>query len=159
MWPKVGTWRQKLENLTWFPSIFYWWSDSKMSFSVYDRWTCLKLLSSWIQNLSERVENFYRIGSAGGKKCTDQLFPRALRINPTSLDQFGIGKWMPQNMLGICSLWNSGWFIWDRRLEAKLKFLLIEMHLKLSFTLYNFFDVWSWLLWNAMGKVTKERLR
>lgn len=26
-----------------------------------------------------------------------------------------------QNMLGICSLWNSGWFLWDHTLKAKLR--------------------------------------
>ena len=71
-----------------------------MSFSVYDRWTCLKLLSSWIQNTCQRVENFYRIGSPEGKKkkCTDQLFPRALRINPLLLISLGLENGLKQSL-------------------------------------------------------------
>lgn len=73
-----------------------------------DWWTSPKLFSSWIQNACQKLDTFYEMESPQGKlvkkKCTDQLWPRATRINPTAMDLLGIRKYIIYWISILCEI-------------------------------------------------------
>lgn len=67
VWPKVGicgksqkTWYRAATPVSYFPEDKI---PKCLSVSMYDRWICLKLLFSWIQNTCQKLGIFYKMGS------------------------------------------------------------------------------------------------